>query len=152
VQRATAGRSAANLGAMDDEDPTTQPPMAGAGTGVGAPETAGAAATWPSAAVGGQWPATVADTIEGVVSAFRLQVIRPLMLAARGLVFGVIIATLTLVLSVLLAVALVRILTVYLFDGRVWASYLLLGTVFAASGTVAWVKRRSPAEDSAEAA
>ncbi|HYA69274.1 MAG TPA: hypothetical protein VED63_11120 [Acidimicrobiales bacterium] len=145
---------------MDDQapDPDGTAPNASAAASPGAasgssPETAPRVSEgWHSATVGGQWPATVADTIEGVVSAFRLQVIRPLMLVARGLVFGIIVATMALVMSVLVAVALVRVLTVYLFDGRVWASYLLLGVVFSASGTVAWTKRHSPGEDSAEAA
>ena len=101
---------------------------------------------------GGQWPAQVADTIEGVVTAFRTQVVRPLMLVARGLVFGVIVGTMAAVVSVLLAVALVRLMTVYLFGGRVWASYLLLGTLFVVGGLVVWSLRHSTAEDAAEAA
>jgi hypothetical protein len=140
---------------MDDQardNTTTASPTAGGGTGESTGEPDASGGGWRSATVGGQWPATVADTIEGVVSAFRLQVIRPLMLVARGLVFGVIIAAIALMMSVLVAVALVRVLTVYLFNGRVWASYLLLGVVFSASGIVAWTRRHSPAEDSAEAA
>jgi len=117
-------------------------PAAGSGTGQG----------WRDATVGGQWPAQVADTIDGVVTAFRVQVIRPLMLVARGLVFGVIVGTMALVVSLLLTIALVRVLTVYVFDGRVWASYLLLGFLFVVAGIVAWSQRRSEAEESAEAA
>jgi hypothetical protein len=49
-------------------------------------------------------------------------------------------------------VAPVRVLTVYTFNGRVWASYLLLGVLFCAGGIVAWTRRHSAAEDSAEAA
>jgi hypothetical protein len=103
-------------------------------------------------ASGSEWPAHIADTVEGVVSAFRLQVIRPLMLVARGLVFGIIVGTMALVLSVLVSIALVRVLTVYVFDGRVWASYLLLGFLFSLGGLVAWGQRHSEAEESAEAA
>jgi len=99
-----------------------------------------------------QWPAQVADAVEGVVTTFRTQVIRPLMLVARGLVFGIIVGTMALVVSVLLVVSLVRLLTVYLFGGRVWASYLLLGVLFVGGGFAAWTQRHSPAEDAAEAA
>lgn len=138
---------------MDGQTPDdTAPASAGAASGTSREDAPGVGGAWYSATVGGQWPTTVADTIEGVVSAFRLQVIRPLMLAARGLVFGIIVATMVLVVSVLVTVALVRVLTVYLFDGRVWASYLLLGALFTAAGVVAWTRRHSPGEDSAEAA
>jgi len=136
---------------MDDRGTTpagaTGATEAAGGPGAG-PEGAGG---WTSMA-GGQWPGQLADAIEGVVTTFRTQVIRPLMLVARGLVFGIIVGTMTLVVSVLLAVSLVRLLTVYLFDGRVWASYLLLGVLFVVAGTVAWIQRHSPGEDSAEAA
>jgi hypothetical protein len=107
---------------------------------------------WRSATIGGQWPGQVADTIEGVVGAFRVQVIRPLMLVARGLVFGVIVGAMALVVAVLLVIGLVRIMTVYLFGGRVWASYLLLGIIFVTGGYVVWSRRHSEAENAAEAA
>ena len=90
----------------------------------------------------GEWQAKVADTIEGVVTGVHDRAIRPLMLVARGLVFGIIIAAMALVLSVLGAVALVRILDVYAFGGRVWASDALVGGLFAAVGAAAWSLRR----------
>jgi hypothetical protein len=111
----------------------------------------GAPGGWTSVSTG-QWPAQVADTIEGVVTTFRTQVIRPLMLVARGLVFGIIVGTMAIVIGVLLAVSLVRFMTVYFFGGRVWISYLVLGSVFVILGFVAWALRHSPGEDSAEAA
>jgi hypothetical protein len=46
-----------------------------------------------------------------------------------------------LVLGVLAIIALIRLLTVYVFDGRVWASYLLLGVLFMGAGAVAWTRR-----------
>ena len=64
----------------------------------------------------------MADTIEDVVEAVQDRVVRPLILVARGLVFGIIIATMALVLSVVMAIAVVRLLDVYAFGGRVWAS------------------------------
>ena len=50
-----------------------------------------------------EWPAKVADTIEDVVEAVHDRVVRPLTLVARGLVFGIIIAVMAIVLSVLAA-------------------------------------------------
>jgi hypothetical protein len=87
------------------------------------------------------WPAKVADTIEGVVGNVQDRVVRPLILVARGLVFGIIIGTMALVLIVLLCVAVVRLLDVYAFGGRVWASDALLGAILVVGGAFAWSKR-----------
>jgi hypothetical protein len=88
-----------------------------------------------------EWPARVADTIEDVVEAVHDRVVRPLALVARGLVFGIIIGVMAIVLSVLAAVALVRVLDVYAFGGRVWASDAVLGGVLVLAGALAWSKR-----------
>ena len=40
-----------------------------------------------------------------------------------------------------MSIALIRLLTVYAFDGRVWLSDLLVGVIFVAVGIVAWTKR-----------
>jgi len=83
----------------------------------------------------------VADTIEEVVGAVHDRVVRPLTLVARGLVFGIIIAVMALVLSVLMVIAVIRLLDVYAFGGRVWASDALLGALMVAAGGFAWAKR-----------
>jgi len=124
------------------------PATGAAATGTGA---SGESTGWMSV-TGGQWPAQVADTIEGVVTTFRTQVIRPLMLVARGLVFGIIVGAMATVVGVLLAVSLVRFMTVYIPGNRVWVSYLILGTLFVVAGAVVWSLRHSRGEDAAEAA
>lgn len=96
-----------------------------------------------SGADGAQWQIRVVDTIEDVVGAVHERVIRPLVLIARGIVFGIIVATMALVVSVLLSVALVRILDVYAFRGRVWASDATVGGLLTALGLLAWTKRRA---------
>jgi hypothetical protein len=88
-----------------------------------------------------EWPAKVADTIEDVVEAVHDRVVRPLTLVARGLVFGIIIAVMAIVLSILAAIAVIRLLDVYAFGGRVWASDALLGTLLVLAGAFAWTKR-----------
>lgn len=90
-----------------------------------------------------EWPAKVADTIEDVVGAVHDKVIRPLMLVARGVVFGIVVAAMALVLGVLVSVAVVRLLTVYAFSGRVWASDALVGALFVVVGALAWSRRRA---------
>ena len=102
--------------------------------------TEGASSPGPGASQA-DWPAKAADTIEDVVDAVGDRVVRPIILAARGVVFGIIIGTMALVLSVVLAIGVVRLLDVYAFGGRVWASDALLGALFVMGGAFAWSKR-----------
>jgi len=122
--------------------PTQAPPATAPATAATAPATA---ATAPGLGTTGvseaEWPAKVADTIEEVVGAVHDRVVRPLTLVARGLVFGIIIAVMALVLSVLMVIAVIRLLDVYAFGGRVWASDALLGALMVAGGAFAWTKR-----------
>jgi hypothetical protein len=87
------------------------------------------------------WPAKVADTIEDVVGSVQDRVVRPLILVSRGIVFGIIIAVMAILLSVVMAIAVVRLLDVYAFGGRVWASDALLGAILVLGGGFAWTKR-----------
>jgi hypothetical protein len=89
------------------------------------------------------WQARAADTIESTVGMVHDRVVRPLFLVARGIVFGIVVAAMALSLSVLLSVALVRLLDVYAFPRRVWASEALVGAVLSAIGLLAWSLRRS---------
>jgi hypothetical protein len=131
---------------MDDQV-TSQLPGAATSispTGDGTTAATGAAASGssrPSAmspTSSAQWPTKVADTIEDVVAALHDRIVRPLTIVARGLVFGMIIGAMSLVVFVLLAVAVVRLLTVYAFSGRVWASDALVGALFVGVGAFAW--------------
>jgi hypothetical protein len=81
------------------------------------------------------------DTIDTVVATVNEKAIRPAVVASRAVVFGVIIAVMALTVLVLLSVGFVRITTVYLFDHKVWISYLVLGSIFCAGGTFAYSKR-----------
>lgn len=92
---------------------------------------------------GAQWQGHVVDTIDGVITAVHERVIRPLLLVARAVVFGIIVATMALIMSVLLSVAVVRLLDVYAFRGRVWASDAVVGGLLTAVGAFLWTKRRS---------
>jgi hypothetical protein len=92
---------------------------------------------------GAQWQARVVDTIEDVVSGVHDRVIRPLLLVARAVVFGIIVATMALVMGILFSVAVVRLLDVYAFRGRVWASDATVGGLLTVGGVVLWTLRRS---------
>jgi hypothetical protein len=64
-------------------------------------------------------------------------------------VFGIIILAASLVTLVLLSITLIRLLTVYAFDGRVWISDLVVGGLFVIAGLGAWSRRTvrsAPAE------
>jgi len=96
----------------------------------------------PGPLAGGQWPARMADFVEDTVSAVHDRVIRPLQIAARALVFGIVVGTMALLLGGLVAVALVRLLDTYAFGHRVWASDLLVGGIFTLIGLLAWWRRQ----------
>lgn len=82
-----------------------------------------------------------ADLVDSLVVLLRDRAVRPLTLATRAVVFGIIILAASLVTLVLLSITLIRILTVYAFDGRVWISDLVVGGLFVIAGLVAWTQR-----------
>ncbi len=103
----------------------------------------------PSAATGigaeltEELPAKAADLVDSAVSLVRDKAIRPLILVARGIVYGTVAAVLAIFVLVMLAVGLIRLLDVYAFPGNIWASYLLVGFVFSAAGITLWALRTS---------
>jgi hypothetical protein len=111
---------------MDNPDPNGVPP-----------------ADVPLSSSSSDWQARAADTIEAMVAAVHDRVVRPLIIAARAVVFGIVVASMALVLCVVLSVALVRLFDVYLFGGRAWASEALVGTVLTVAGIAAWSRRRA---------
>jgi hypothetical protein len=92
--------------------------------------------------------AKAVDTIDLVVTTVKDKAIRPLVLAARAVVFGILIVVLGVVVVVVGAVGFVRLLDVYAFGGRVWAADALLGTLFVVAGLLAWSRRSTPATGS----
>ncbi|MGH9065029.1 MAG: hypothetical protein ACRDZQ_09600 [Acidimicrobiales bacterium] len=80
------------------------------------------------------WPAKAAESLEHVVGTVRSKSVRPLQTIARALVFGLIAAVMGVVLLILMAVGTIRVLNVYAFPGEEWASYVLVGGIFALAG------------------
>jgi hypothetical protein len=97
----------------------------------------------PGSGAIGDLPNRGADWVDTVVELLRDRTVRPLTLATRAVVFGIIVFAAAVVTVVLLSIALIRLLTVYAFDGRVWLSDLVVGAVFVVAGLVAWSKRTS---------
>jgi len=92
---------------------------------------------------GSEWPKKAADAVDQGVNLVRDRVVRPIIVGARGFVFGLLLATLAITTLVFVSVALVRICTVFIFHNHVWASYLLVGTVFSGIGYYFW-RQRAP--------
>ncbi len=92
-------------------------------------------------------PTRGADLVDSLVELLRDKTVRPLTLATRAVVFGIIVFAASVVTIVLLSITLIRLLTVYAFDGRVWISDLVVGAIFVVAGVVAWSKRVDPTLD-----
>ncbi len=86
-------------------------------------------------------PTRGADAVDTLVDLVRDKAVRPLTLATRAIVFGIIILAASVVTLTLLSITLIRLLTVYVFDGRVWLSDLVVGGLFVIIGVLAWSQR-----------
>jgi hypothetical protein len=106
----------------------------------------------PGAGAVGDLPVRGTDLVESLVTLLRDKTVRPLTLATRAVVFGIIIFAAAVVTIGLVSVSLIRILTVYAFDGRVWLSDLVVGAVFVIIGVVAWSQRTVSTEPAKDAA
>ncbi len=97
-------------------------------------------------------PAKGADAVDAVVDFIQNKAVRPLTLATRAIVFGIIVLTAAIVTMTLVAITAIRILTVYIPGNRVWVSDLIVGTIFVAGGIAAWTQRIGRAAPSGTAA
>jgi hypothetical protein len=82
------------------------------------------------------------DTVDTVVDNVHDRAIRPALVAARSIVFGVIIAVVAVAVIVVFCIAFIR-LTV-IAGHRVWASYIVLGLIFSAVGAFLYSRRGQP--------
>jgi len=64
--------------------------------------------------------------------------VRPLFFIARVVVYGLIALALAVAAGVLAVDVLVKLLDAYLFAGRVWITYLVIGAIALIASTVAW--------------
>ena len=82
------------------------------------------------------------EAVDTVVATVNDKAIRPAIVAARGIVFGVVIAVLGITVVVLFCVGFIRLTTIA--GHRIWASYLVLGLIFCAVGAVLYSRRGVP--------
>ena len=95
------------------------------------PEPTDDATDWPQQAT-----ATVVDFVDNV----KHRTTRPATLAARGLVYGIVMLAIGLPAIVMLLVGLVHFLD-HAIPQEVWLVYLILGAVFSLVGLLLWRKR-----------
>ena len=86
----------------------------------------------------------VLDTVDTVVATVHDKAVRPAIVAARAVVFGVIISVVAVAVVILLCIAFVRLATDYFFDDKVWISYLVLGGLFCLAGAFGYSRRGAP--------
>ena len=88
-----------------------------------------------------EWSARALNTIDTVVATVNDRAIRPAVVAARAVVFGVIIGVIAVAVVVLLCVGFIRLADSYLTDHHVWIAYLALGALLVGAGAFAYSKR-----------
>lgn len=93
------------------------------------------------------WARHATVWVERVVEAVRDRSVRPVLFAVRVLVVGVLVALVGAFVAVASAIGIVRLLTVDAFGGRVWASDLVVGGIFAAAGAFLLARSRTRRSD-----
>lgn len=101
----------------------------------------GAAAAEAAASAAADLPGRAADAVVHLVDALHDKAVRPAILAARAAVYGLLVAAMGAILLIVGSIALIRLLDVYAFGERVWASYLLVGGVLTLAGLALWSRR-----------
>jgi hypothetical protein len=82
------------------------------------------------------------ETVDTVVATVNDRAIRPAIVAARGIVFGIIIAVTAITVVVLFCIGFIRLTTIA--GHRIWASYMVLGLLFCAAGAILYSRRGVP--------
>ncbi len=104
--------------------------------------TATHTAAAPSPAASGDFAAQIADRVEELVGAVRDRTTRPALIAARSLVFGLMLAVLGIVALVLLLITWNTLLTGLV--GKAWIADFITGGILVALGAFLMAKRRPP--------
>ncbi len=81
-------------------------------------------------------------SFDHVLDVVHDRVLRPLLIAGRTVAFGFILILMALVIVSALIIGLVRLFNVYLFAGREWLTYTVVGVISLIAGLVIWRRRR----------
>jgi hypothetical protein len=94
-----------------------------------------------------EWPAQAADTIVDTISKVRDRTTKPALLAARGLVYGIVAAVIGSIAFFLVLVMIVRCYDVWV-PGPVWPIYAFFAVVFTGGGLFCMRKANLPSPTS----
>jgi hypothetical protein len=98
----------------------------------------------------GDWPAQATDTIVRAVDTVRTKTTGPALTVSRAIVYGLLVAILSVTVVVMVAIVLVRMLDAYLPEAvfgptHTWAAHLIVGIAFTTAGLILWAQRRAKA-------
>ena len=99
-----------------------------------------AATSTPASTGSTDWSAQATDMVVNVVDSVKAKTTGPALTVVRALVYGVIVMFVGLAVLALFVIGLVRFVNSYL-PGDVWATHLLLGSIFTIAGLVLWSRR-----------
>jgi uncharacterized membrane protein len=91
------------------------------------------------------WATRTADSIERVVNTVRDRTTRPLLVAGRAIVFGLLAVVVGIAAVVLLSITIVRVLVI--LTDRAWLADLILGALFVIAGFVLLRLRRTAVQE-----
>ena len=91
-------------------------------------------------------PGKAADLIDDFVDRVHQKVVRPIIIAARAIVFGLLMVSVAILAIIVASVGAIRLLNVYLFHGHVWASYAIIGVVLFGGGLFVFNKHHQEVE------
>jgi len=92
--------------------------------------------------IGDALSARALDTIDTLVATVNDRAVRPAVVAARSIVFGIVIAVIGLTVVIMFCIGFIRLTTIA--GHRIWASYIVLGLIFSAVGAVLYARRGLP--------
>ena len=92
--------------------------------------------------IGNALSARALDTIDTVVATVNDRAVRPAIVAARSIVFGIVIAVIGITVVIMFCIGFIRLTTIA--GHRIWASYIVLGLIFSAVGAVLYARRGLP--------
>ena len=97
----------------------------------------------PQGVIPAEWPAQAADTIVETIAKVRDRTTKPALLAARGVVYGLVAGVVGIIFAVLAVILLIRVLS-YL-PGNIWTVYAAFAVIFSAVGLFLLRKAGKPA-------
>lgn len=105
---------------------------------------AGPSGPTPNGMIPADWPVQAADKIVDTIAMVRDKTTRPALVAARGLVYGLLALVVGTIAFILVITLVVRLYDVYV-PGNVWPIYAILAAAFSGAGIVLLKKANTPA-------